>query len=58
VPTGGVSADNVAQYLKMGAAAVAVGGNLVNKKAVANGDWATITAEAQRLVAAVRNAIA
>jgi len=58
VPTGGVSADNAAQYLKMGAAAIAVGGNLVNKKAVANGDWATITAEAQRLVAVVRNAMA
>jgi len=56
VPTGGVSADNAAQYLKMGAAAVAVGGNLVNKKAVANGDWDAITAEAQRFVAAVRSA--
>ena len=56
VPTGGVSADNAAQYLKMGAAAVAVGGNLVDKKAVANGDWVAISAEAQRLVAAVRSA--
>ncbi|MFH1909405.1 MAG: bifunctional 4-hydroxy-2-oxoglutarate aldolase/2-dehydro-3-deoxy-phosphogluconate aldolase [Chloroflexota bacterium] len=55
VPTGGVSADNAAQFLKAGAAAVAVGGNLVDKKAVARGDWAAITAEAQRLVAAVRS---
>ena len=55
VPTGGVSADNAALYLKAGAAAVAVGGNLVNKKAGENGDWAAITAEAQRLVAAARN---
>lgn len=58
VPTGGVSADNAAQFLKAGAAAVAVGGNLVDKKAVARGDWAAITAEAQRLVAAVRSASA
>ena len=58
VPTGGVSADNAAQYLKVGAVAVAVGGNLVNKKAVANGDWMAITAEAQRLVEAVRGAAA
>jgi len=58
VPTGGVSADNAAQYLKAGATAVAVGGNLVNKKAVANGDWDAIIAEAQRLVEAVRGAIA
>jgi len=58
VPTGGVSADNAAQYLKAGAAAVAVGGNLVNKKAVASGDWATITAEARRLMEVVRSAAA
>lgn len=55
VPTGGVSADNAAQFLKAGAVAVAVGGNLVDKIAVARGDWAAITAEAQRLVAAVRS---
>ena len=54
VPVGGVSADNAAQFIEAGATAVAVGGNLVNKKAVANGDWAAITAEAQRLVAAVQ----
>lgn len=56
VPVGGVSADNAAQYLEAGAVAVAVGGNLVNKKAVASGDWGVITAEAQRLVAAVGSA--
>lgn len=56
VPTGGVGADNVAQYLQAGATAVAVGGTLVNKKAVANADWVAITAEARRLVAAVRDA--
>lgn len=56
VPTGGVSADNALQYLKAGAAVIAVGGNLVDKKAVVSGDWDTITAEAQRLVASVRGA--
>jgi 2-dehydro-3-deoxyphosphogluconate aldolase/(4S)-4-hydroxy-2-oxoglutarate aldolase len=58
VPTGGVSAVNAAQYLKAGAVIVAVGGNLVDKKAVAQADWAAITAEAQRLVTAVRSASA
>ena len=58
VPTGGVSADNAALYLKAGAAAVAVGGSLTDKKAVARGDWAAITAEAERLVAAVRSVAA
>lgn len=55
VPTGGVSADNAAQYLQAGAAAVAVGGNLVNQKAVANGDWEKITEEARRLMEVVRS---
>lgn len=58
VPTGGASPDNAASYLKAGAVAVAVGGNLVDKKAVARGDWKAITAESQRLVAAVRYAVA
>ena len=53
VPTGRVSADNAAQYLKAGVVAVAVGGSLVDKKAVAIGDWAAITTEAQKLVSAV-----
>jgi 2-dehydro-3-deoxyphosphogluconate aldolase/(4S)-4-hydroxy-2-oxoglutarate aldolase len=53
VPTGGVSADNVAEYFKAGATAVGVGGKLVDKVAVTRGDWGTITSEAQRLVDAV-----
>jgi 2-dehydro-3-deoxyphosphogluconate aldolase/(4S)-4-hydroxy-2-oxoglutarate aldolase len=54
VPTGGVSAENAAAYLKAGATAVGVGGKLVDKAAVARGDWQAITAEAQRLMAAAR----
>ena len=54
VPTGGVSADNAADYLKAGAVALGVGGKLVDKAAVAQGDWDAITSEAQRLVKAVR----
>jgi 2-dehydro-3-deoxyphosphogluconate aldolase/(4S)-4-hydroxy-2-oxoglutarate aldolase len=53
VPTGGMSADNAAEYLKAGAVAVGVGGKLVDKAAVARGDWQAITAEAQRLMAEV-----
>lgn len=58
VPTGGVSAENAAQFLKAGATALGVGGNLVSKQAVASGDWAAITTEAQKLVQAVRQATA
>lgn len=54
VPTGGVSASNAADYLGAGAVALGVGGKLVDKAAVASGDWAALTAEARRLVAAVQ----
>jgi 2-dehydro-3-deoxyphosphogluconate aldolase/(4S)-4-hydroxy-2-oxoglutarate aldolase len=54
VPTGGVSAENAAEYLKAGATALGVGGNLVNKEAVAKGDWGAITAEAKKLIKAAR----
>ncbi len=56
VPTGGVSSANAEEYLAAGAVAVAVGGSLVDKRAVANGDWAAITAEAVRLRRAVASA--
>lgn len=54
VPTGGVSADNAADYIKAGAIALGVGGKLVDKAAVARRDWAALTAEAERLMQAVR----
>lgn len=53
-PTGGISADNAADYLRAGATALGVGGKLVDKAAVARGDWAALTAEAERLMEAVR----
>jgi 2-dehydro-3-deoxyphosphogluconate aldolase/(4S)-4-hydroxy-2-oxoglutarate aldolase len=56
VPTGGVSADNAAEYLRAGATALGIGGKLVDKTAVARGDWPAITAEAQRLMSAVQSA--
>jgi len=52
-PTGGISADNAAEYLKAGATALGVGGKLVDKQAVARGDFAALTAEAKRLMQAV-----
>jgi 2-dehydro-3-deoxyphosphogluconate aldolase/(4S)-4-hydroxy-2-oxoglutarate aldolase len=52
-PTGGISADTAAEYLKAGATALGVGGKLVDKQAVARGDFAALTAEAKRLMHAV-----
>ncbi|HET8846725.1 MAG TPA: bifunctional 4-hydroxy-2-oxoglutarate aldolase/2-dehydro-3-deoxy-phosphogluconate aldolase [Ktedonobacteraceae bacterium] len=54
VPTGGVSALNAGDYLKAGAVAVAIGGNLVSERAVASSDWEHITRRAQECVRAVQ----
>ncbi len=53
VPTGGVSADNAADYLRAGAVAVGIGGNLISRQAVADGDFDQITRAAQACVQAV-----
>lgn len=47
VPTGGVDGQNVRAYLKAGAVAVGIGGNLVSAHAVARRDWTSITRQAQ-----------
>jgi 2-dehydro-3-deoxyphosphogluconate aldolase/(4S)-4-hydroxy-2-oxoglutarate aldolase len=56
LPTGGVSAENAGAYLAAGAAAVGVGGALVDGNAVARGDFAQLTREARRLTQAIREA--
>lgn len=53
-PTGGVNAENAADFLAAGAVGVGVGGNLVSKSAVESKNWSAITDEAKRLVEAVR----
>ena len=53
VPTGGITADSVGAFLAAGAVAVGVGGALLERDAVARGDYARITAQARRLVAAI-----
>lgn len=53
VPTGGVNLDNAGDWLKAGAAAVGVGSALVDKRAVAEGDYATLTTNAQRLMRSI-----
>jgi 2-dehydro-3-deoxyphosphogluconate aldolase/(4S)-4-hydroxy-2-oxoglutarate aldolase len=54
VPTGGVNADNLGDWLAAGAVAVGAGGELCSAQAMATGDWATITAKAQEFSAAAR----
>jgi 2-dehydro-3-deoxyphosphogluconate aldolase/(4S)-4-hydroxy-2-oxoglutarate aldolase len=55
IPTGGIRIDEAADWLRAGAAAVGIGGALVDAKAVAAGDLSALTVAAQRLVAAVRD---
>ena len=52
--TGGIDENNVADYLKAGAVGAGIGGNLVNLKWVAAGEYEKITEVARLLVAAVK----
>jgi 2-dehydro-3-deoxyphosphogluconate aldolase/(4S)-4-hydroxy-2-oxoglutarate aldolase len=54
MPTGGVSLDNVADWIKAGAVAVGVGGNLT--AGAKTGDFASITQLAQKLVGKINEA--
>jgi 2-dehydro-3-deoxyphosphogluconate aldolase/(4S)-4-hydroxy-2-oxoglutarate aldolase len=56
VPTGGVGVANAAEYIRNGAAAIAVGGELVNNKLVAAGKFDTLTETARALTEAVHSA--
>ncbi len=56
VPTGGVNLETTPAYIKAGAAAVAVGGELVDLKALREGRLDLISASARKYVEAVRAA--
>lgn len=56
VPTGGVSLDNAAEFFKAGASAVAVGSELCDKQAMADGRFEVIEENARQFLEAVRQA--
>jgi 2-dehydro-3-deoxyphosphogluconate aldolase / (4S)-4-hydroxy-2-oxoglutarate aldolase len=56
MPTGGVDAKTTPEFIKNGAVAVGAGSALVDKKAVADKDWAKLTATARAFVDAVAQA--
>jgi len=56
MPTGGVSIDNVGDWLKAGAVAVGVGSALLDAKAIAAGSYGVIADNARRMIANVREA--
>ncbi|MGH7996301.1 MAG: bifunctional 4-hydroxy-2-oxoglutarate aldolase/2-dehydro-3-deoxy-phosphogluconate aldolase [Opitutaceae bacterium] len=53
VPTGGVNAENVGEFLRAGAAAAAAGSSLVEAKALKEKNWGAITDRAKAFAAAV-----
>jgi 2-dehydro-3-deoxyphosphogluconate aldolase/(4S)-4-hydroxy-2-oxoglutarate aldolase len=56
VPTGGVDAGNLGDWMVAGAVAVGAGGDLCPAAAMAAGDWDAITATARRFSAAAQRA--
>jgi 2-dehydro-3-deoxyphosphogluconate aldolase/(4S)-4-hydroxy-2-oxoglutarate aldolase len=56
IPTGGVNLETIGEFLKAGAAAVGVGTEMVNRKAVQEGRFDVITENARKFVEAVARA--
>lgn len=56
VPTGGVNVDNAGDFIKAGAATLGVGSALSDKKAIATKNYAVLTENARKFVAAVKKA--
>lgn len=56
MPTGGVSQANAAEWIRAGAIAIGAGSSLVDAKAVAAGQFATVTSNARAFVDAVKGA--
>ncbi len=50
MPTGGVTAENMREFLANGAFALGVGSSLINNEAVADRDWDQLRINAQRYV--------
>ncbi|WP_326838952.1 hypothetical protein [Brevibacillus sedimenti] len=56
IPTGGIDEHNVAAFIEAGAAAVGIGGKLLDRRAIAAGDFAAVEQTARTIVDAVRRA--
>jgi len=56
MPTGGVTIDNVGEWILAGACAVGIGSDLLDKKAIDEGRYEVLTERAARMVNNVRKA--
>lgn len=54
VPVGGVTVNNVSEFIRKGATAVGVGSSLINQKLVEQGDFAELTHRARAFIEAVK----
>lgn len=54
IPTGGIDATNAGDFIAAGAAAVGVGGALVDRQAIASGQFALLTAQARTITRIVQ----
>ncbi|RFU69447.1 bifunctional 4-hydroxy-2-oxoglutarate aldolase/2-dehydro-3-deoxy-phosphogluconate aldolase [Peribacillus saganii] len=54
MPTGGVSLDNVSEFIKNGAVAVGAGGTLLNKEAIAEERYEVLTDIARNFVSIIK----
>ncbi len=50
MPTGGVTIDNVGEWISAGACAVGIGSDLISKELVANEQYDVLTERAKKLV--------
>jgi 2-dehydro-3-deoxyphosphogluconate aldolase/(4S)-4-hydroxy-2-oxoglutarate aldolase len=53
-PTGGVNLETAAEFLKAGACSIAVGGELIDPKTIAEGKYEVFTERARQYIAVVR----
>jgi 2-dehydro-3-deoxyphosphogluconate aldolase / (4S)-4-hydroxy-2-oxoglutarate aldolase len=54
MPVGGVTEENAAEFIRAGAVALGIGGELVDRKAVEEGRFDLLTEKARRFIAAVQ----
>ncbi len=57
VPTGGVNLETIEEFLQAGCCAVGVGGELVDAKSIAAGDYAAIAERARQFLGKARQAL-
>ena len=55
IPTGGISIENAADFIKAGSAALGVGSALVSNSIIESGDFKQLTQRAKELVSAVKS---